>query len=183
MHIRKWGILALIAVGASLPAGPGLAAGQRATSEKGRSRITREVRHELVMLPYYSVFDNLAFEVQGDTVTLLGQVTRPVLKSDAENVVKGIEGVEHVANKIEVLPSSPGDDRIRLAVYRAIYGATALQKYAIQAIPSVHIIVNNGQLTLEGVVNNEADKNIANMRAKSVPGVFSVTSNIRVEKD
>lgn len=182
MHIRKWGILALIAVGASLPAGPGLAAGQRATSEKGRARIAREVRHELVMLPYYSVFDNLAFEVQGNTVTLLGQVTRPVLKSDAENVVKRIEGVERVANKIEVLPPSPGDDRIRLAVYRAIYGEAALQKYAVQAIPSVHIIVNNGQVTLEGVVTSEADKNIANIRAKSVSGVFSVTNNIRVEK-
>jgi hyperosmotically inducible protein len=175
-------MLALIAVGASLPAGPGLAAGQRATSEKGRSRVTREVRHELVMLPYYSVFDNLAFEVNGDAVTLLGQVTRPVLKRDAENVVKNIEGVERVVNKIEVLPSSPGDDRIRMAVYRAIYGETALQKYAVQAVPSVHIIVNNGRVTLEGVVNSEADKNIANLRANSVSGVFSVTNNIRIEK-
>ena len=147
----------------------------------GRTRVEREVRHELAMLPYYSVFDNLAFRVDDGTVTLLGQVTRPTLKSDAENVVKRIEGVERVINKIDVLPPSPEDDRIRIATYRAIYGDPALNRYAHQAIPPIHIIVKNGNVSLEGVVATEADKNIAGIRANTVPGVFSVTNNLRVE--
>src|SRR5713226_9516235 len=106
-----------------------------AQSTRGTDRIVKEVRHELVMLPYYNVFDNLAFKVDGSTVTLLGQVTRPTLKSGAERVVKGIEGVEKVVNNIEVLPVSPNDDRIRLAVYRTIYGDTALSRYGLQAVP------------------------------------------------
>lgn len=145
-------------------------------------RIAKETRHELVMQPFYSVFDNLAFKVNGDTVTLLGQVRNATLKSDAESSVKRIEGVDKVNNQIEVLPASPGDDRIRMAVFRAIYGNPALQRYAIQSVPPIHIIVNNGHVTLEGVVANEADKNIANIQANSVPGVFSVTNNLRVEK-
>jgi len=151
-------------------------------SDAGQKRLQREVRHELIMLPYYNVFDNLAFRVDGGTVTLLGQVTRPTLKSDAERVVKGIEGVEGVRNEIEVLPLSPNDDRIRMAAYRTIYGDTALNRYAHQAVPPIHLIVKNGQLTLEGVVANEGDKNIAGLRANSVPGVFSVTNHLRVEK-
>jgi BON domain-containing protein len=145
------------------------------------SRLAREVRHELVMLPYYGVFDNLAYSVNGSTVTLMGAVTRPTLKSDAENVVKQIEGVEHVQNNIEVLPLSPNDDRIRLAVYRAIYGDPALNRYALQAVPSIHIIVKNGNVTLTGVVANSGDKNIANVRANGVPGVFSVKNELRTE--
>ena len=133
------------------------------------------------MLPYYSVFDNLAFRVDDGTVTLLGQVTRPTLKSDAENVVKRIEGVERVINKIDVLPPSPEDDRIRIATYRAIYGDPALNRYAHQAIPPIHIIVKNGNVSLEGVVATEADKNIAGIRANTVPEVFSVTNSLRVE--
>jgi hyperosmotically inducible protein len=143
-------------------------------------RITREVRHELVMLPYYSVFDNLAYKVDGSTVTLLGQVSRPSLKRDAESVVKKIEGVDKVVNDIEVLPPSPIDDQIRRAEFRAIYGDPALSKYAWGAVPPIHIIVNNGHVTLEGVVDNESDKNVANIRAKSVPGVFGVQNNLRV---
>jgi hyperosmotically inducible protein len=111
----------------------------------------------------------------------MGQVSRPTLKSDAERVVKDIEGVERVVNEIEVLPTSPNDDRIRLATYRTIYGHTALNRYALQAVPPIHIIVKNGNVTLEGVVANESDKNIANIQARSVPGVFSVTNNLRVE--
>lgn len=153
-----------------------------AQSNRGQDRIVKEVRHELVMLPYYNVFDNLAFKVDGSTVTLMGQVTRPTLKSDAERVVKGIEGVEKVVNNIEVLPVSPNDERIRLAVYRAIYGQPGLQRYGLQAVPPIHIIVKNGNVTLEGVVANEADKNIANVQANGVPGVFSVKNNLRVEK-
>jgi hyperosmotically inducible protein len=148
---------------------------------KGYERFVREIRHELVMLPYYGVFDNLAYKVDGYNVTLMGQVTRPTLKSSAENVVKDIEGVEKVTNNIEVLPLSPNDDRIRLATYRAIYGHSALNRYALQAVPPVHIIVKNGNVTLEGVVANEGDKNIAGIQANGVNGVFSVTNNLRVE--
>lgn len=153
-----------------------------ALSPKGEERIQREARHQLVTLPYYGIFDNLVYQVSGSTVTLYGQVTRPTLKSDAENAVKQIEGVDRVINNIEVLPLSPGDDRIRLAEYRAIYGQSALNRYGLQAVPPIHVVVNNGNVTLEGVVANERDKNIAGIQANSVPGVFSVTNNLRVEK-
>ena len=147
-------------------------------------RLTREVRHELVMLPYYNVFDNLSFKVDpGGVVTLMGQVTTPTLKSDAGNVVKKVEGVTAVNNQIEVLPLSPNDNQIRRAVARAIYGHTALaDRYGFQAMPSIHIIVKNGNVDLEGVVANEGDKNIAGIQAKTVPGVFAVRNNLRVEK-
>ncbi|HLH06544.1 MAG TPA: BON domain-containing protein [Terriglobales bacterium] len=132
--------------------------GAQSVSPKGEERISREVRHELVMLPYYDVFDNLTYRVDGSRVTLSGEVTRPTLKSDAENVVKKIEGVEAVDNQIEVLPVSPNDDRIRLATYRAIYSKAPLQRYQLGAVPPIHIIVKNGNITLEGVVANEGDK-------------------------
>ncbi len=169
----------LFLVMCALSASVGLSTAQ---NNRGQERLVKEVRHELVMLPYYNVFDNLAYKVDGSTVTLMGQVTRPTLKSDAERVVKGIEGVEKVVNKIEVLPVSPNDDRIRMAVYRAIYGQAALQRYSLQAVPPIHIIVNNGNVTLEGVVSAEADKNIANVQANGVAGVFGVKNNLRVEK-
>jgi hyperosmotically inducible protein len=153
------------------------------TSAAATDRITREVRHELLMLPYLGVFDNLAYKVDGYNVTLMGQVSRPTLKSDAENVVKKIEGVEHVDNQIEVLPPSPTDDRLRLQLYRAIYGYPALQKYSLGVQQPIRIIVKNGKVTLEGVVDSEADKNIANIQANSVPGVFSVTNNLQVLKN
>ena len=151
-------------------------------SGRAPSRIEREVRHELVMLPFYGVFDNLSFRVNGGTVTLMGQVSRPTLKTDAERVVKGIERVDRVVNKIEVLPLSSYDDEIRLVSYRAIYGHIALNRYALQAVPPIHIVVKNGNVTLEGVVANEGDKNIAGLQANTVPGVFSVTNNLRVER-
>ena len=154
----------------------------QAPSQKGEERIIREVHHELVMLPYYDVFDNLAYRVDGSKVTLLGEVTRPTLKSDAENVVKKIEGVENVDNQIEVLPLSPNDDRVRLAAYRAIYSKAPLQRYQLSAVPPIHIIVKNGNITLEGVVANEGDKNLAGIAAKGVHGAFKVTNNLRVEK-
>jgi hyperosmotically inducible protein len=147
------------------------------------NKLVKEIRHELVMLPYYNVFDNLSFKVEGGKVTLMGQVAKPTLKSDAERVVKSVEGVESVDNRIEVLPLSPNDDRIRMGVYRAIYGNTSLQRYGLQAVPPIHIIVRNGQVTLEGVVATEADKNIANLQANGVPGVFGVTNNLRVENE
>ena len=146
-----------------------------------QDRLVREVRHELVMLPYYGVFDNLTYRVDGRTVTLMGQVTRPTLKSDAEHAVKGIEGVERVNNEIKVLPTSPMDDQIRLATYRAIYSQAGLDRYALQAVPPIHIIVENGRVTLEGIVANQGDKDMANVRANGVPGVFGVTNNLRVE--
>jgi osmotically-inducible protein OsmY len=147
------------------------------------SRMETEIRHQLVMLPYYGVFDNLQFQVSGDKVTLMGQVARPSLKKSAERVVKNVEGVSSVENKIEVLPTSGNDDSIRLATYRAIYSQPALQRYQLRAVPPIHIIVNNGNVTLEGVVANESDKNIAGIQAKGVSGVFSVTNNLRVENE
>ena len=142
--------------------------------------IAKEVRHELVMLPYLDVFDNLSYKVDGDVVTLSGQVTLPTLKTDAERVVKSIEGVERVDNQIEVLPLSNHDDRLRLSLFRAIYGYPSMNRYALPVIKPIRIIVKNGHVTLEGVVDNAADKNIANIRANGVHGAFSVTNNLRV---
>jgi hyperosmotically inducible protein len=153
-----------------------------AASSTPGSRLEREVRHELLMLPYYSVFDDLAFQVNGGTVILTGKVTRPTLKDDAERVVKRIEGVETVENRIQVLPLSPSDDRIRLAAFRAIYRTAALNRYAHQAVPPIHIIVENGNITLEGVVASEVDRNLAYMKARGVRGAFSVTNNLKVER-
>src|SRR6266849_2493111 len=157
------------------PAGP--------LPQKSIDRIYKEVRHELVMLPFYGVFDNLAYKVDPDgTVTLLGQVSRPTLKSDAENVVKHIEGVEKVVNNIEVLPTSINDDRIRRAAYRAIYSNSVLSQYQLRAVPPIHIIVKNGNITLEGVVARQMDKQIAGVQGNSVHGAFSVTNNLVVEE-
>ena len=166
-------------------AGSAMATAQTAqmTGSATEAHLIKEVRHELVMLPYYGVFDNLSYKVDGNNVTLLGQVTRPTLKSDAGNVVKRIEGVGQVTNDIEVLPVSPNDDQIRRAVFRAVYGRGELaDRYAFQAVPSIHIIVKNGNVTLTGVVNSEIDKNIANIQAKGVPGVFGVTDDLVVQK-
>ncbi|PYT80803.1 MAG: transport-associated protein [Acidobacteria bacterium] len=147
-----------------------------------RQRLIKQVRHQLLMLPWYSVFDNLAFQVDLDKVTLIGQVTRPVLKSDAEAAVKRIEGVATVVNKIEVLPLSPMDDQLRRAEFRAIYREPGLQRYGLGAVPSIHIIVKNGHVTLEGVVDSEMDRNVANIRANQVPNVFSVKNNLAVAR-
>lgn len=167
------------------------------------TRIAGQVHHELAMLPYYGVFDNLEFRVSGCAVTLLGQASRPTLKSDAERAVKRIEGVTKVHNKIEVLPLSANDDRIRAAVYLRLYRTPALQKYTSNrtgpiyqsrlsrwmgitndppiGYHAIHIIVKNGHVTLEGAVAGQGDWNIANIQANTVPGVFSVTNNLRVD--
>jgi len=150
--------------------------------DKTTQRIQKEVRHELLMLPYLGVFDNLAYRVEGTTVTLSGQVTRPTLKTDAERVVKGIEGVEKVDNQIEVLPPSSMDDQLRRRLYRAIYGFPSLQKYALGVQQPIRIIVKSGRVTLEGVVDSEGDKNTAGLRANGVSGIFSVTNNLQVVK-
>jgi hyperosmotically inducible periplasmic protein len=154
--------------------------GDRPVTQKAEERIAKEVRHELVMLPYYSVFDDLSYRVDGYTVTLSGAVSRPSLKSDAENVVKKIEGVERVINNIEVLPLSTNDDRIRRAVYRAIYSQPGLDMYSLRAVPTIHIIVKNGNVTLTGAVANKGDKDRAGLAANGVSGVFSVTNDILV---
>jgi len=156
---------------------------QREPSARAQERITREVRHELLMLPYFGVFDYIAFRVDGYNVTLLGQVVRPTLKSDAENVVKRIEGVEKVDNQIEVLPPSPMDDRIRIRLFHAIYNYAPLQKYELGVQKPIRIIVKNGNVNLEGVVDSEGDKNLAGMRAKGVSGAFSVNNNLQVVKN
>jgi len=146
-------------------------------------RIQKEVRHEILMLPYFDVFDNIAFKVDGDDVTLFGQVTRPTLKTDVERVVKSIEGVEKVENQIEVLPVSPNDDRLRLRLFRAIYGFNALQRYALPVVKPIRIIVKNGHVTLEGIVDSEGDKDLVNLRARGVSGSFSVTNNLTVSSN
>lgn len=154
--------------------------GQGEPGNPAQGRIQKEVRHELLMLPWFGVFDNIEYRVDGGTVTLLGSVTRPTLKSDAENVVKRIEGVQRVENKIDVLPPSPTDDQLRRALFRAIYGYPSLEKYALGVQKPIRIIVKMGHVSLEGVVDNETDKNVAGMRANSVPGIFSVNNNLRV---
>jgi hyperosmotically inducible protein len=172
----KFLTLAVICALASL----GMSQDRNQPSAKSQDRIIREVRHELLMLPYFGVFDYIAYKVDGDTVTLLGEVVRPVLKSDAENSLKRIEGVEKVDNQIEVLPPSPQDDRLRMQLFRAIYGYPSLEKYALGVQKPIRIIVKNGHVTLEGVVDNDTDKNVANVRANGVPGIFSVTNNLQV---
>jgi len=176
-------LLTVILFSASLVAqvqsGPQLA--QRpGRADAGEQHIVKEVRHELVMLPYYSVFDDLEFQVNGNTVTLLGAVATPALKSDAESVVKKVEGVEKVDNQIKVLPPSPMDDQLRRKVARAIFSQDGLSKYSWSAVPSIHIIVDHGHVALKGVVDNAMDKNLANIAANGVPGVFSVTNDLQV---
>jgi hyperosmotically inducible protein len=171
--------------------------------QKSEARIAGEVRHQLATLPYYGVFDNFEFRVNGCEVTLLGQASRPILKSDAERAIKRIEGVTRVRNKIEVLPLSPNDDRIRAAVYGRLYRTPALQKYTSNrsgpifqsglsrwtgitndppiGYHAIHIIVKNGHVTLEGAVTRQGDRNIANIQANTVPGVFSVRNNLRID--
>lgn len=148
-------------------------------------RIVREVRHELVTLPYYGVFDWLTYEVKPDgSVVLRGQAVRPSTKSDAGRRVKEIDGVTSVSNEIETLPLSPSDDRLRVALYRQIYGWNSpLFRYAHQAVPSIHLIVNRGHATLKGVVSNRGDANLAYIRARTVPGLFSVKNELTVENE
>jgi hyperosmotically inducible periplasmic protein len=157
-------------------------ANQAQVSPQAEERLQKEVRHQLLLLPRLSVFDNLAYKVEGYKVTLVGQVTDPVEKSDAENAVKHVEGVEQVDNQIEVLPLSPMDNDLRRKLYVAIYGYPGFEKYAMPVVKPIRIIVKNGHVTLEGVVDSEADKNLAGLRANGVPGVFSVTNNLQVVK-
>lgn len=172
----------ILLLAGSLALASGLLFAAESKSTASPNRIARQIRHELVMLPYYGVFDELGFRVEGGTVTLTGAVARPTLKSSAEQVVKDIEGVERVVNQIEVLPLSPNDDRIRIDTYRAIYGRAPLDRYAMQAVPPIHIIVKNGNVRLVGVVSSDSDRNLANMQARSVQGAFSVENQLSVEQ-
>ncbi len=152
-------------------------------SEKGTARIEKQVSHELNMLPYGSVFDYVKFTVDDNgTVTLTGDVTQPFLKDDMTRAVKRVEGVENVVNQINVLPVSPYDARLRFQLYRSIYGYPTMQRYAVGPEGSIRIIVDNGHVTLLGIVDNQADKIIAGMQANSVPGIFSVDNQLQVVK-
>jgi hyperosmotically inducible protein len=153
--------------------------GQRDNARE-QQNLSREVYHQLVLLPHLTVFDNLQYQVNGDNVTLSGETSQPVNKSDAETAIKGIEGIGTITNNIKVLPLSPMDDQIRRAEFGAIYSFPSLQKYAWNSVQSIHIIVENGHVTLEGVVDSQADKDAANVRANSVSNVFSVTNNLKV---
>jgi hyperosmotically inducible protein len=168
--MRKWLMVSVLTAVAAVAAPPTL------------SPIENHVRHELVMLPYLNVFDDISFRVDGSTVTLFGEVTKPVLKSDAENVVKRVEGVARVENQIEVLPLSSFDDGIRLRTARAIYGYPALRRYAMGTQPPIHIIVKNGNVTLIGSVSTDMDKQLAFMRANGVPGVFAVHNQLQIKQ-
>jgi|SRR5579871_269527 len=159
-----------------------LAAGALFAAESATEKLVKEVRHQLVTQSYYTVFDNLAYRVDGTKVTLFGQVTQPVLKTDAEKSVKSIEGVTSVDNQIEVLPLSATDDQLRRALFRAIYSRPGLERYQLSAVPPIHIIVKNGNVTLAGAVGNDMDKTIAEIAAKGVSGVFSVKNELMVDR-
>ncbi len=148
-----------------------------------QSNIEKKVFKEILRLPYYGVFDNIAFKVDGDTVTLYGKVVRPTTKSSAENVVEDIKGVRNVVNNIEVLPLSGFDDSIRLRTLRTFQNRGGLYRYFLGVNPSVKIIVDRGHLTLEGYVANRGDYNLMNVLANGVTGVFSVQNNLIVEKE
>ena len=172
-----FGVLALLLV-----VSPSFAQARRGSQPSPRftQRVQREVMHRILMLPYYDVFDVIGFKVEGYDVTLTGKVTRPTLRDDAANAIKNIEGVEHVNNRIEVLPVSFFDDRIRRNVFRAVYGYGPLQRYSLPPIKPIRIIVEHGHVTLEGFVDSQFDKNVAGIRANGVPDAFSVTNNLVV---
>jgi hyperosmotically inducible protein len=171
-------ILSLIILGAAISP-----VAAKSDTPTNNANMVRKIRKELVTLPFYGVFDNLAFNYEGGVVTLYGQVSRPTLKKDAGRVVERVAGVDQVVNKIEVLPLSGFDDRIRLAVYRAIYRQPGIDRLSFQAVPPIHIIVKNGNVTLEGVAPNKGDATRAFIAANGVPGVFSVKNNLRIERD
>ncbi|HKE31640.1 MAG TPA: BON domain-containing protein [Candidatus Angelobacter sp.] len=181
----QWVLIAALTLGSAslataLPAEPDN--DSRLSVAQSQDRIVRDVRHELVMLPWLSVFDNLNYKVDGSTVTLLGEVRNAVLKDEAQAAVKHIEGVEQVNNNIEILPVSFNDDRIRRQMARELFRDPRLFVYSLQSVPPIHIVVKNGHVTLEGVVRDQGDKDVAGIRANSVPGVFSVENNLQVER-
>jgi hyperosmotically inducible periplasmic protein len=173
--MRTQGRLAALAVGLAA-ATFAFASG----SAPAAASLEDKVRHELRMLPYFNVFDDLSFRIDNGTVTLLGDVTQPVVRRDAENAVKHLEGVSRVDNQIEVLPLSGFDNQLRLKTYFAVYGYGPLQRYSLGVQPPIRILVKNGHVTLAGVVDSDADRNLAYIRANGVPGAFSVSNELRV---
>ena len=181
MILRRTCAIVLSAALFTLGAGASVTAQGKRDTARGEALLIKEVRHELLLLPYYGVFDWLEYKVQGDAVTLQGQVTRPSLKSDAENVMKKLESVARVSNQIEVLPVSIGDDRIRRAVYLTLFRQDSpLFRYSLGADPSIHIIVKNGHVTLKGQVDSESDKSVAGIKTNGIGGIFSVTNQLTV---
>src|SRR5919206_5378724 len=171
-------VAALVVAASVAAAAPADQMSERAAFEQ----LAKKVRKELVTLPWYGVFDNLEYQISGSTVTLSGQVVQPSTRKDAERRVKRLAGVERVVNNIEVLPLSSFDDSIRVSAYRALFGWNSpLFRYGRGVNPSIHIVVNGGHVSLEGVVSNEGDRNLANMLVNGVPGVFSVKNNLQVE--
>ena len=177
---RVFGIAIMLGIAASTPVS---GANTRQEGNVRNYGFTESIRKKLATLPYYGVFDNLAFELDGNTVVLSGQVIRPSTRKEAERRIARIEGVDRVINKIQVLPPSSFDDSIRRRVYNAVFRTGGLQRYAMGANPSIHIVVNRGRVTLEGVVSNKMDSQLAYTAANGVPGVFSVTNNLRVERE
>jgi hyperosmotically inducible protein len=184
-NLKAWIVAVSLALGALFVVAPLGVASTQPAMHQGQSdsaaRLTEEVRHELAMLPYYGVFDYLEYQITGTEVKLMGAVVNPSTKSQAEGSVKRINGVTRVVDDIIVLPPSGMDDQIRRAEYRAIFSAGQLAPYSMGANPAIHIIVDNGHVTLVGIVMNEADRNLAYLRANSVPGVFSVTNALRAD--
>ena len=178
MRVGK--LSSFLAAGAMFAASFAYASGP-AVGPKPPKTMEEKVRHELNMLPYYGVFDDISFRVEGDKVTLLGQVWQPVLKLQTESAIKSIEGVRQVDDQIEVLPLSNVDDQIRFQTLRAIYAYPALNRYVLNSHPTIHIIVKNGNVTLTGVVANTMDREMAYLRANGVHGVFSVTNQLQVQ--
>lgn len=176
--IRCIAVAAALAVGVPIFAGTNTPPPQNSAQQD----LAQQVRHQLVMIPYYNVFDDLNYAIDSasGTVTLSGDVLNPVVKIDAERAVKHLPGVTKVIDKIKILPPSSMDNHIRAATYRAIFGYSDLYRYAMGAVPSIHIVVDFGHVTLTGVVDSQADKDAAYIRANSVPGVFSVTNDLRV---
>jgi hyperosmotically inducible periplasmic protein len=185
MNVYKW--LRKVSCGVAMLALATLAIGTHAANAgtaqnpmTEEQHLNKQVRHALVTVPWYGVFDNLEYTINGNEVTLSGQVVQPITKQDAEAAVKRVEGVTRVVDNITVLPLSSFDDRIRRAEYRAIFGNAVLSRYSMGAVPAIHIIVDNGHVTLVGAVDRQMDANVARIQALSVPGVFSVTNNLRI---
>jgi hyperosmotically inducible periplasmic protein len=183
MNTFKGKVLA-IAAAVLLSASAAVAAAPATDQSAGQTQLAKKVRKELVTLPWYGVFDNLAYEIDGSTVTLYGQVVQPSTRKDAERRVSKLSGVERVVNRIEVLPLSSFDDDIRARTYRALFGWNSpLFRYGRGVNPSIHIVVSGGRVALEGVVATEGDRRLAYMLANGVPGVFAVTNNLRAESE
>ena len=182
-NMKTKSAIAALAIAAMLGVSPLTAAPLNNTKQvEVEVPLAREVRHDLVMLPFYNVFDNLTFQITGkNDVTLGGEVTQPVVKGDAFNAIRRIEGIGKVTNDIQVLPLSPYDNHLRIALFRRIYSTPGLDLYALRAVPTIHIIVKHGNVTLVGAVGNNMDKNLAGIVANEVPGVFSVTNNLTVD--